>query len=137
MKTEHPTRELAGLRGEPIQFSRDGRTLFANGPTALTFWAAASGQPLGTTIGRWGGVIYLDLSPDGKTLAFPSNLGVRLWNVVTRREAGLITTPAPIASTAFAPDGTRLFITEEGPAGRFTIVKQAPSLAETDATGVP
>lgn len=137
MKTEHPPRAFPGLRGECIQFSRDGKIIFANGPTALTFWEAASGKQLGTTIGRWGGVIYLDLSPDGKTLAFPSNLGVRLWNVVTRREVGLITTPAAIASMAFAPDGKSLFITENGPQGRFTVVKRAPSFEETDAPGIP
>ena len=137
LKTEHPTRKFPGLHGESIQFSWDGKTLFANGPTALTFWDVASGQEIGTTIGRWGGVIYLDLSPDGKTLAFPSNLGVRLWNVVTRREAGLITMPAPIASMAFAPDGNSIFVTEDGPQGRSTVVRRAPSFAETDAPPAP
>jgi WD40 repeat protein/predicted Ser/Thr protein kinase len=133
MKAQHPTREFPGLRGESIQFSRDGKIIFANGSTALTFWETDSGKEIGTTIGRWGGVIYLDLSPDGRTLAFPSNLGVRLWNVVTRREAGLITTPSPIASMAFAPDGNSLFITEYGTQERFTVVRHAPSFAETDS----
>ena len=136
LKTGDKPREFFGLRGPCLLFSPDGKMIFADGRLkdmiALTFWEAATGRALGTTIGRWNGVNCLDLSPEGKTLAFETPLGVRLWNVVTRREAAIITTSSLALSMAFAPDGNSIFISEFGAQGPVTVVKRVPSFAETD-----
>jgi len=133
MTPQHPPRALQGLIASTFRFSKDGRTVFANGTNALTYWDVATGNELARVLGRWGGVDMLEVSPDGKTLAFPAKAAVRLWNVATRREVARLETASHGISVAFSPDGSALFITEETTNGPVTIVKRAPSFEQTDA----
>jgi len=138
LESERPAREFPGMQWGQLQFSHDGKLLFGNGSSSLTFWDMATGQIIGTSIGRWGGVNCLDLSPDGKTLTFYTRMGARFWNVVTRRECGLVAlAQPPVVATAFGPDGNTLFITQQGPQGYFTTLRTVPSFAETDPAPAP
>jgi WD40 repeat protein len=116
-----------------LQFSKDGATLYGNGTNALTLWDVAGRKERGRLLGRWGGVMTLDLSPDGKTLAFPAKGAVRLWNLATLREVARLEVPDRSVRVAFAPDGSALFIMQERSNGAVTLIKRAPSFEQTDA----
>jgi hypothetical protein len=133
MNSAHAARALPGLGGMCIRFLRDGKTFFGSRPQALALWNTETGREIAPLLGRWGGVNTMDLSPDDKTLAFPARGAVRLWNVVTRREVGRLVMPFNSDRVAFAPDGNELLIMENRPEGPDTLVKRAPSFAETDA----
>jgi WD40 repeat protein len=75
----------------------------------------------------------LEVSPDGKTLAFPAKGAVRFWNVVTRREVARLEMATRSVGVAFAPDGNALFITEQTTNGPVTVIKRAPSFEQTDS----
>ena len=125
MKPELPPGAIPGLTGRVFQFSKDGRTLFANGNNALVLWDVASCQERARLLGRWGGVNTMDVSPDGKTLAFPVKEAIRLWNLTTFREVGRLETGIKSDRVAFAPDGSALFIMEAQTNGPVTLIKSA------------
>jgi WD40 repeat protein len=138
LKSERPEAEYPGMSLGDIRFSSEGRTVIGNNQSSVGFWETATGTLIGTTIGRWGGVNFLDASADGKTVLFYTRMGVRFWNAATRRECGLIAIEKPpISTTAFSPDGNLLFVSQRGPEGFFTTTLTAPSFEQTDGAENP
>jgi hypothetical protein len=116
-----------------LAFSPDGQTLFS-GDGTIKLWDVASRKEVATfpNLAQLSVLSGLALSPDGKTLATTRDREVQLWNVVTRREVSRFQGTAAVSSVAFTPDGRALFITEQRANGPVTLVKHAPSFAETD-----
>ncbi|MEV6302180.1 hypothetical protein AB0M02_22380 [Actinoplanes sp. NPDC051861] len=110
------TRSVTTRRGylSDLAFSPDGRmvaTATGNDRRAV-LWDPATGRPFPGQLPRLPSqAISLDFSPAGSLLAVGGENGVvTLWNPVTRRAAGRLTTGdhGVVDSLAFSRDGTRL-----------------------------
>ena len=95
-----------------ILFTPDGKTLIAGGSlefkklprTLVRFWDTKSGKEIRSIQTNDTGSIdstYMDISPDGKTLATGGQY-LRLWDVASGKE---MKKPGKYGLTAFCPDG--------------------------------
>lgn len=93
-----------------VEFSPDGKFLFAGGRSTLRAWATADGSPVRDFDGHRGDINRLRITPDGLTLVSASSDNtVRLWSIESGRELNSIRVPgSPILDLAISPDGRRL-----------------------------
>jgi RNA polymerase sigma factor (sigma-70 family) len=95
---------------EALTFSRDGKTLVSAGPIAH-LWDVASGKEVLKIVAPRNTLRPVDLSPDGKTLAFGNggdNTKVSLWDAATGKQLLQLEGHRPPLSVAFSPDGRLL-----------------------------
>src|SRR5262249_30729452 len=115
--------EVRSLTGHPngvsrLLFSPDGRRLFSTGEDgSAAVWDATAGRRLYQLPGRVGRVYGLAVAPDGKTLAtacgtagLPATPVIRLWDVATGMERGLLAVEGGVSRMRFSPDGHRLAV---------------------------
>ena len=95
-----------------MAFSPDGTLLATAGllDRQVRFWDAATGAPQVTLPAPEDGVNALAFSPRGPTLVMARGDGVAsLWDVVRRREVGVLRTRGrSLKTVAFSPDGRQL-----------------------------
>jgi WD40 repeat protein len=119
-----PWEELRGFHGHRtrlLAFSADGKTLVAAGSSehgrdtaAAYLWDARSGKLRRRVPGTFRWAEALDLSPDGRTLAFAHRWGVELWSLPERQArvldsyAGAQRFRPTVLAVAFSPDGRTL-----------------------------
>jgi WD40 repeat protein len=89
------------------RFSADGRIMATVSAGNVSLWTLRSGQPLGRPRryypSGFGGDV--SLSPDGRTLAVTSALGVEIVDVATLRRRTSLTGSETVRLTSFTPDG--------------------------------
>src|SRR5262249_4775370 len=77
----------------------------------LTLWSTATGEEMRRFVGKGGGVESITFSLDGKTIASGSKDGtVRLWDLVSCREARRLEGEQPVESMVLSQDGERLAV---------------------------
>jgi WD40 repeat protein len=98
----------------PPRFSADGRLMATVSADSVLLWTLRSGRPVGPSREYPSppqGIIDAALSPDGKTLAVASGLGVDVVDAATlQRRSAVPTVRGRAASVRFAPDGRNLAI---------------------------
>jgi WD40 repeat protein len=81
----------------------------AGGKRAVRLWDVATGKELRTLEGVAGGVLSVEFSPDGKTLAVATWSETELWDVDSgQRRFTLTQRKYPVDTFAFSPDGETL-----------------------------
>lgn len=106
------------------QFSPDGTRILAGGSGMnfkpggqVTLWDAATGRLLRSFEGHkaFSSVWHIAYSPDGRRIASAAALdkAVRLWDVASGRTLHTLVHEHPIQLLLFAPDGTRVFTSDE------------------------
>jgi WD40 repeat protein len=99
----------------PVAFSPDGATLaLATAAPAIEVWQRSPERRLlSIAVGKDSLPPSLAFSNDGKTLAFPGDDGVRVFDVATGKERFPRTARrSALASVAFSPDGKTVLATE-------------------------
>jgi WD40 repeat protein/DNA-binding SARP family transcriptional activator/energy-coupling factor transporter ATP-binding protein EcfA2 len=88
-------------------FSADGRIMATLSAGNISLWTLQAGQPLGNPRRYYpaGGAFHVSLSPDGRTLAVTSVLGVEIVDVATLRRRTSLTGSETVLITSFTPDG--------------------------------
>ncbi len=107
------TLDGGGRRSEGLCYSPDGKSLATTGyGGTVTIWDAATGNRLAGPATQRGVGLAAAFTPDGKTLATGSGNSVRLWDVATWEQVGVLEPdaasldpPSPILSVAYSPDG--------------------------------
>ena len=94
---------------DEMQFTPDGKALFAVGPETVRVWDVATGEERVSSRRETVRAYSLALSPDGKVAAVGENNAVRLFDVDTGRDRGLLRVfGGPARHLAFDPDGQTL-----------------------------
>jgi WD40 repeat protein len=96
-------------------FSADGRLMATTSADSVLLWTLRSGRPVGPPqrlgSSTRGGIYDAALSPDGRTLAIASPLGVEILDVATLRPRATLSQPQTAAlSVRFTPDGRFLAV---------------------------
>ena len=94
-----------------LAFSRDSSLLCLGSPTssAVRLWDLTTGVERAALEGATGGVLAVDTSPDGITLAAADNQGtITFWNLATLRVRPRRLTHAGVRALAFTPDSNAL-----------------------------
>ncbi|MBA2643586.1 MAG: WD40 repeat domain-containing protein, partial [Actinobacteria bacterium] len=112
-------RELRVLRGHdpigvgtyPVEWSADGKRLFAFGPSGAFIWDAESGRRLARTAPSPGPGGAATWSPDGTQILTEGGDGPLVWGAATGRSVRTVEAGAPVEDVEFSRDGTRLAIT--------------------------
>ena len=112
-------RELIVLRGHrpvgvgtyPVEWSADGKRIFAYGQSGLRIWDAETGRLLESTGRTEGPAFGATWSPDGGQILTAEGVGPVVWNAATGRKVQTLQAGAPIGDVVFSRDGTRLAMT--------------------------
>ncbi|MFO7539731.1 MAG: protein kinase [Chloroflexota bacterium] len=99
-----------------LRFSPDNRYLLTSGGAGhLALWDAGSGELVRSLSGHTSTVIRATFSLDGKVVASSSggDASVRLWDVASGDNLLILTTDVAQAESAFSPDGTTLYASNQ------------------------
>jgi WD40 repeat protein len=111
------------LRGHHItwvrapSFSADGKLMATNSPSGILLWTLRAGRPTGAPQPYTAGQAVSDaaLSPDGRTLAVATDVGVNLVDTRTLRLGNTVASNVPSMAVRFTPNGRFLVVgTKEG-----------------------
>jgi WD40 repeat protein len=106
----------AGVR--VVRFTSDGKWIVTAGDDALNLWEAVTGKQILEYFGQNGGVLIVEASPNGKTLAVTerhADQTVVLLNIEPMKELAKLTGhQQPVKSVAFSPDGNTLATAGDG-----------------------
>jgi len=92
-----------------LAFLPDGRTLAATEDTNVTLWDVDTHNFLLGLKAQKGHVFALDISRDGRLLAFAGTVHVvHLWDLEAKKDAGQLRADADLYTVCFAPDGRSL-----------------------------
>jgi WD40 repeat protein len=98
-----------------VAFSPDGKVLASSDSDTVKLWDVATGKEIKTLaaqrdVGQGKGLSQVAFSPDGNTLAFLGYLKpkVRLWDMATTKERGVLGSDGAVIAMAFRPDGRLL-----------------------------
>jgi hypothetical protein len=81
----------------------------------IRIWDVKNGEQVASLPGHRQGIMALDLSADGRTLASSSSdRTLRLWNLATYREVGRFEMELEPYRVTFSPDDSGLFFTQRG-----------------------
>jgi WD40 repeat protein len=119
-----------------VALSPDGQLLACatmSGRTEIHLWDLSSRQTLPPRLlrGHVTGVVEVEFSPDGKTLASGGYDTVRLWNVATEREVLSLPAKGALRTLCFSPDGQTLAAGYQTYPGHRVQLYRAPQIQET------
>jgi WD40 repeat protein len=98
--------------GYTLAFSHDGRLLVTGGDDPLVrVWDVRTGRVVRELEQNVGGVLRLQFSPDGRTLAVSGKPDASLWDVATGTQVGRLSGGSRRAMLDLSPDGRRLLMT--------------------------
>jgi len=98
--------------GQTLAFSRDGRLLVTAGDDPLVrIWEVGTGRLVRQFEQNVGGVLRLEFSPDGRTLAISGKPDASLWDVATGTQVGRLSGGSRRAMLDLSPDGRHLLMT--------------------------
>ncbi|MGW6389972.1 protein kinase domain-containing protein [Streptomyces sp. NPDC055103] len=124
---------------QPYVFSPDLKVLYRAEEHQILKWDVASGRTVGTFTGETTGELQsgyvhgLGLSPDGKTLAASSGLGLYLWDTASGSRLAL-NKDVKNGPAAYSPDGTLLLTSSPVQLRRMPENSVAATLKATVAT---
>lgn len=82
-------RDFFAFRGyvRAIEYMNDGRLVAAGDDGTVKIWSRDAAEPISILEGHRGGVLCIDIAPDGNTLASGGRDGtIRLWNLADGKE---------------------------------------------------
>jgi WD40 repeat protein len=104
--------QIAGLEGDPVVYSSDGKKIASGAGGTIRVWDAASGKML-TTLkpsdfkpDQVGSVYSIAYSPDSSKLAAGMSDGVRIWDGTSGRQVAKLEGYA--SAVAYSPDGSKI-----------------------------
>lgn len=98
-----------------LLFAPDEALLLSIGERGLRSWRVDSGEEAAFSIKAKKELRCMAFSPDGKTLAIGTSVGVRIYEYPSGKELRVLATPGEVQDLAFVRDGAQLLATEKGP----------------------
>lgn len=97
----------AGFSVKHLDISDDGKIIVAADTDTIKLWNLQSGKQIGNLIGHQNEIRALDISPDGRTLAYGgTDKTIRLWDIPSERVLRVLEMHrGSIYSVRFSPDG--------------------------------